>query len=1114
MIPSRLLLALAVGFSATSPMASADDAADREALGREIFALRGPGIGAGDPGWPEWDPAHHFCSTWGGQLYTAVAEFECGKEAWKILSENFAAGEAIHQALARAFAKGDPTEAGPAAWSALEVTARSLGIPTSAVKCALKTYVHLTHPPSLEKSDWMTRIDALGDAMELREFFNAARTVSSSAKGWRALGDTTREAATSAANQVASGVTQSVGWLDNFQKAAETFHGHFEAAIALDRARAEGNADRCFFEGAAADLASLEARALDYLARTRRHVVDGEKAAFCGIAGSWVSTAAMRRTLAAWVELRSRLEGLHWVEQRARSIVLDLRTRRLAAEGRIATDGRRRDEIVAGLGAIARALAAGGECADARSLLRDLERYQSEACFEAAWSLAGIGGSAHELRNRLIRLQNARDVFFPMVEAAVGEARALAASCQFEEARRRVAERFARFDAEWSPHTASGFAACWRPPWRDDEYPPDALRRELAQREAEIGGATASASAAAARARAASAACDWREAMAALDAMAAAVASIGCPAGHAETDRWTAALAAERAAFETRWAAIEPRQRDFEAAWRDLLASIEEELFRAEQPREPERCGAAERVLEMVGLGAGFTPPAECPPPPSAAEHRRRLAEAGRRAEAARQLGRAELARLVPETERALARCAVADAAAALAELEALPVVCGADRDGELARQRARLAELERRIEAFRGKIEPFAREWAEAYRRCSITGLLGVANRVVAWAGDRCAASALPPAEQARVRALEARDAAAVEALAARREGLRSRVRAKIAIAEGYLRTAREALRRGDDPGHGRAQVERAVADAFAEVAATPDVPHACLEDLLERLAGLGDELEEILAALPATSAVEDCTAWPGTRAEPDPATGRQRCVCPRGTAWSLVRAACLSLEGAAGAAVAAAGQADCSAMPGTLPRRDPATGRWSCRCPAGEWVASERRCVTPWEGLPDPVLSTSGDSDFCEVLRTMIRQAVAMGERGQAERYAETARVAACVGIDGLLPRGGPGGAREAGTGRVSSRNVEICVIDANSVLDDHYTLVVNGAPIGTVQNPEGGRSCFRAMLRGGENTIELRLIREMGKSTALVMSINGGEYEGSFGGSHDHVWRIAAP
>lgn len=1107
-----LALLLTLGVAATAPPASADDAADREALGREIFALRGPGIGEGDPGWTEWDPRNHFCSSWGGAIYSAAVE--CPGEAWKILSENFAAGEAIHAALARAFAAGDPTEAGPAAWSALEVTARSLGIPTSAVKCALKSYVHLTYPPSLAKDEWMTRIEALGDALDLREFFNAARTVSSNAQGWRALGDTTGEAATNAANQVSSGITQSVGWLDNFQKAAETFHVHFEAAIALDRARAEGNAERCFFEGAASDLASLETRAVDFLARTRRHVVDAEKTALCAIAGSWLTTAAMRRSLGGWPDLYGRLQNLHAYEQRARAIVLGLRSQRLSAEARVATDGRGRDEIVAGLEAIARALAEGGECADARSLLRDLERYQSEACFEAAWSLAGIGGSAHELRNRLIRLHNARDVFFPMVEAVAGEARALAASCQFDEARQRVAERFARFDAEWSPLTASGLAACWRPPWRDDEYPPDALRRELAQREAAIGSATASASAAAARARSASAACDWPEAMAALEALAAAVASIGCPAGHPETDRLTAALAAERAAFESRWAAVEPRQRDYEAAWRDLLASLEEELFRAEQPLEPGRCAAADRVLEMVGLGAGFVPPAECPPPPSLAEHRRRLAEASRRAEAARQLGRAELARLVPETERALARCAVDEAAAALAALAALPVVCGADRDGEIARLRAGLEALERRIEAFRGKIEPFAREWGEAYRRCSITGLLGVANRVAAWAGDRCAASALTPAEQARVRALEARDAAAVEALAARREGLRSRVRAKIAIAEGYLRTAEEALRRGDDPGHGRAQVERAVADAFTEVAATPDVPHACLEDLLERLAGLGDELEGILAALPATSAPEDCTTWPGTHPEPDPATGRLRCVCPRGTAWSLVRSACLSLEGIAGAAVAAAGQADCSGLPGTLPRRDPATGLWSCRCPAGEWDAGERRCVTPWEGLPDPVLSASGDSDFCEVLRTMIRQAVAMGERGQAERYAETARVAACVGIDDLLPRGGAGGAREAGTGRVSSRNVEICVTDANSVLDDHYTLVVNGGPIGTVQNPEGGRSCFRALLRGGENTIELRLIREMGQSTALVMSIHGGEYEGSFSGSHDHVWRITAP
>ncbi len=101
-----------------------------------------------------------------------------------------------------------------------------------------------------------------------------------------------------------------------------------------------------------------------------------------------------------------------------------------------------------------------------------------------------------------------------------------------------------------------------------------------------------------------------------------------------------------------------------------------------------------------------------------------------------------------------------------------------------------------------------------------------------------------------------------------------------------------------------------------------------------------------------------------------------------------------------------------------------------------------------------------------------------------------------------------------KDEGEVRVSSRNVNICVNDVNSVLDDHYDLVVNGIYTGEVANPEGGSVCYRAMLRGGANELLLRLVATRGKSTFLEISINNDEYSTTFGGSSNHAWSVVAP
>ena len=102
----------------------------------------------------------------------------------------------------------------------------------------------------------------------------------------------------------------------------------------------------------------------------------------------------------------------------------------------------------------------------------------------------------------------------------------------------------------------------------------------------------------------------------------------------------------------------------------------------------------------------------------------------------------------------------------------------------------------------------------------------------------------------------------------------------------------------------------------------------------------------------------------------------------------------------------------------------------------------------------------------------------------------------------------------AADEGGGDVSSRNVRICVVDVNSVLDDHYDLHVNGRYVGAVHNIEGGSTCYNVMLMPGNNKVQLRLVKKMGKDTRLKIDINGGEFLGEFTGTHTHNWTINAP
>ncbi|MGD9223722.1 MAG: hypothetical protein PVH22_10770, partial [Desulfobacteraceae bacterium] len=96
----------------------------------------------------------------------------------------------------------------------------------------------------------------------------------------------------------------------------------------------------------------------------------------------------------------------------------------------------------------------------------------------------------------------------------------------------------------------------------------------------------------------------------------------------------------------------------------------------------------------------------------------------------------------------------------------------------------------------------------------------------------------------------------------------------------------------------------------------------------------------------------------------------------------------------------------------------------------------------------------------------------------------------------------------------GSVSSRDVQISVIDINAIQDDYYDLFVNGVYIGPVNNPPGGTTTYTTTLNSGTNTIELRLTQLMGQSTYLQININSGEFAREFEGSNDHSWTITAP
>jgi hypothetical protein len=215
---------------------------------------------------------------------------------------------------------------------------------------------------------------------------------------------------------------------------------------------------------------------------------------------------------------------------------------------------------------------------------------------------------------------------------------------------------------------------------------------------------------------------------------------------------------------------------------------------------------------------------------------------------------------------------------------------------------------------------------------------------------------------------------------------------------------------------------------------------------------------------------------------------------------------------------------------MPGTI--RDSRTGE--CRCAIGTWDATQRRCVDTAAAGREADVAGRRKAAECENLFSRIKilrsnsDALSRNMAAQAESEAralgcDSGRIAEATGAGSgggsgrdspVVPVTGPVEDKDEGEARVSSRNVNICVIDVNDVLDDHYSLLVNGAFVGGIANPEGGATCYGAFLRGGPNSVVLKLVATRGKGTYLKISINNDEYSAAFGGSKNHVWSVVAP
>lgn len=96
------------------------------------------------------------------------------------------------------------------------------------------------------------------------------------------------------------------------------------------------------------------------------------------------------------------------------------------------------------------------------------------------------------------------------------------------------------------------------------------------------------------------------------------------------------------------------------------------------------------------------------------------------------------------------------------------------------------------------------------------------------------------------------------------------------------------------------------------------------------------------------------------------------------------------------------------------------------------------------------------------------------------------------------------------------LSSRVVDISIIDSNSIQDEYFDLYINNNLIGKVENPPGSTTKYEDIkLNKGENLIELRITNKEISDTRLTIRFDPDGLDKVFQGDDiSYTWKVIAP
>ena len=996
-----VLLLPVVAFSATP---------EQERLAREIQDLR-PATSTDpqavkDLKWAHWTADQPQCRTWTDMAWIMLNENDCLR-----LEEGAAAGE-IPKALYQFYEAGKSlhvilSNPGQTAQETLEAIAAGFSFFPNVFKCSIKSYLITTMPDGPERRRLIIMVDGIADAKSLIDFVSGLKNFAT--QGFSAFGQTAGQQGKQAANLTASGVTQSTGWFDGIYKATQQTHfgrmGTMKATLFRARQRLEGcvtRESRELFDGVLKD-------ALDYVRETRVWAIDLEQQAYCEAmaAGGQLSP-----------EIKGRLATNATIERWAVSNYKAIETERQQALTIIDQQDKKIDELVElfnGLDARIEAIWESCEVEDADDLIRDLARLREQPCQQYARATAGFSKNIPEVLDKIRIFHMALREFDPYVSRVESDARDLIAQCRFDEVDDFIRSEFSDFDQRWKPSSISGFRHCWTVPPKPSEWPPPLLEQEAAERKGEVHDLFQDIRTRITRAQELLQECAWIRAREEISAARESWARVACPPESEIVG--SSGLTSERIdevslQIDDHQATVGPKIEALESARRDLLQSIEEQLFIAEEPQNEQRCSAADRVIEMVDLASSFVSPSECPAYPSE-DFDLQIAQARDRARQALDLGLVDFEQLSNRGTTAAANCHLEELDQVLRSFSALPKLCRADPAPTVQNLQDERKRIKDEVDAFRANIGNYEREWGNAREHCDLDELGNVARAIAAWSPNSCARWNLEPPELIRVENLELNTIDRVQSLRALKAEIEAALIAKLRVGEGYVRTL-EQMTTADQP-HALDAVRRIVTDAedyisFVRSYSAPDqLPERCYLDDLDMVRELVPQLERLIAQLgstrdgsTATGGNADQVTVPrlegrsrrvalsflgelklrpalrkgvptgdpskvGTvaRQSPDPET-----LVPSQSAVSLwfyeEEASPPDVGPAADTSVIQAppnapviNQSYCdSSWPGTLLTMDETTGRYTCICPRGTaWSKVQERCLDLKVGIDNSI-------------------------------------------------------------------------------------------------------------------------------------------------------------